>query len=303
MGKGNNSVSRPQNCIICGHPMRGMFCNVEYCYYRCSQCRHMTTFPYPSQSQIEEHYAHGFRAGNYNIARIHSDVYRASVESFLTLINGYLHKNNRALENACLLDIGCFTGEFLELASKKNGADVYGVELQTEAVKIANQKLPGRIVQQDVLRGNLTLPQTRFDIITLLGVIEHVTDPVLLLQRARELLNPNGLLVLQTPNSWSFLARAMGRHWPPYAPVEHIHLFSQKSLLMALRKLGFQAVTVKRHWKVLSIKYVYEMFQTFGPVFHRILAPFYSITPDFLRNMRLPFYIGEMFVFAEFERE
>ncbi len=54
----------------------------------------------------------------------------------------------KSLQGNSVLDIGCFTGEFLELLQDK-GADVFGLELQTEAVDIANQKLPGKVYEAD----------------------------------------------------------------------------------------------------------------------------------------------------------
>jgi cyclopropane fatty-acyl-phospholipid synthase-like methyltransferase len=48
-----------------------------------------------------------------------------------------------------VLDVGCFTGELLVLLADR-GAAVYGVELQAEAVKLANERLGGRVVQTDI---------------------------------------------------------------------------------------------------------------------------------------------------------
>jgi SAM-dependent methyltransferase len=191
--------------------------------------------------------------------------------------------------------VGCFTGDFLELLQYR-GADVYGLELQSQAVEIANRKLPGRIFQADLYGSDLA--QMHFDVVTLMGVIEHVIDPMKLLDRAVKFLSPGGWIMLQTPNSASCLARLMRGLWPPYAPIEHIHLFSRKSLETALKRLGFQSVTFKSHVKTLPIVYVYGQMQNFGPEWHRLLNPIYRLLPRPIINARLPFYIGEMVVTA-----
>lgn len=179
---------------------------------------------------------------------------------------------------------------------QKAGADVYGVELQPEAVAIANEKLPGRIFQADVYGD--AFPTQQFDVITMTGLIEHVTDPTRMLTRCRSLLKPGGVLLLETPNSGSTLAKGLGALWPPYAPVEHIHLFSDKSMRMALEKCGFNNVTIRPHWKTLPVSYVYEMMSNFGPTLRSMLSPIYRVLPKAIREKSLPFYVGEMIITA-----
>jgi 2-polyprenyl-3-methyl-5-hydroxy-6-metoxy-1,4-benzoquinol methylase len=194
-----------------------------------------------------------------------------------------------------VLDVGCFTGEFLQIL-KTRGADVYGLELQSRAVEIANRKLDGRVFQADIDQANF--PEMSFDLISLLGVIEHVVEPLRLLSRAQELLSPGGLLLIQTPNSGSLLARSMRGLWPPYAPVEHIHLFSRQSLTVALRKLGFAEIIYEAHRKKLPIDYVFNMLQNYGPEFHRLFKPVYTRLSKRLTQLSLTFYVGEMLVIA-----
>ena len=101
--------------------------------------------------------------------------------------------------------------------------------------------------------------------------------------------------MLQTPNTGSLLCRALGKYWPPYAPVEHLNLFSARSLKMLLASLGLRQIEVHNHWKTLPVEYVYQMLQNYGPDLRRILTPFYKIaSPAFIRNSALPFYVGEM---------
>jgi hypothetical protein len=94
------------------------------------------------------------------------------------------------------------------------------------------------------------------------------------------------------------MAKAMKQYWPPYAPVEHIHLFSRKSLKHVLGTLGLTTVNVKQHWKFLPIDYVFNMFQNFGPEFHRLLLPVYKFVPRAITGRSLPFYGGEMVLLA-----
>jgi SAM-dependent methyltransferase len=245
---------------------------------------------------LESHYAKKFRDGNYQLLQAYSEQYKTIYEGFVRILNDKLRSCGQSLRNQKILDIGCFTGEFLELLHQK-GADVYGLELQGEAVDIASRKLPGRIFKADVFSEDF--PQIPCDIITLMAVVEHVTDPVKMLQRSTGLLKKGGILMMQTPDSSSFFARIMGKFWPLYAPVEHIHLFSRRSLELSLKELGYVDIEFMPHWKWLPVSYVYNMFQNFGPEFYRLLGPLYKLLPRFIANAQLPFYMGEMIVIAQ----
>ena len=104
--------------------------------------------------------------------------------------------------------------------------------------------------------------------------------------------------MLQTPNSGALLARLLRKHWPPYQPVEHIHLFSEQSLKRLLIDTGFEDIHITNHVKRLPIAYVFAMMANFGAELRKIVAPFYNLLPQAARDVQLPFYIGEMIVTA-----
>lgn len=270
-----------------------MFSYRSFEYWRCPQCAHVTTFPYPTTEQIIAHYKSGFADTNYRNVREHAATYRGAMHDLLMRITHELEQRGRPSRGATLLDVGCFTGEFLEVAAQE-GIDGYGIELQEEAVAIAQERLPGRIQCVDVMRDDPSFPIGQFDVVTLLGIVEHVTDPLRLIRRSRELLAPGGLLFVQTPNAEAFLATIMRRYWPPFAPVEHIHIFSRSSLRRALEREGFARITTRRHVKRLTPSYVYGMLRMFGPELRPLAAPFYYALPKMAREMSLPFYVGEM---------
>jgi len=281
-----------KKCIICGGLQKLIFKYQNFSYYRCQKCQQVSTYPLPDNKMIKKHYAQKFRAGNYQLLRKYSEQYKTNIYAyFVKLLKNRYAQQNETLKNKKVLDIGCFTGEFLELMQQE-GAKVYGLELQPEAVKIANKKLSGHVFQADVMSYNF--PQKKYDIITLLGLVEHVTNPMQLIERCYKLLSKDGLIMIQTPNSSSFLARNMKKYWPAYSPIEHIHLFSKKSLEYALYTAGFEQLSFQSHRKKLPVGYVYNMLNNFGPEFHKILKPVES----FINNSRmvLPFYIGEMII-------
>lgn len=282
-------------CCVCGTAQRRIFAYRGHRYHRCPRCGLVSTYPVPDDAAIAAHYARKFAAGNYELRRRFEQEYQPVERQYLDLLQPRLRAPHPSV-----LDVGCFTGCFLQLL-ERHGWDVYGLELQPEAVEVASGRLPGRIFQAD-LHGD-RFPQRRFDVVSLLGVVEHVTDPMRLLGRCAELLAPGGTLIVQTPNSGSLLARVMGRYWPLYEPVEHIHLFSSRALQEAVARVGLRDARVLSHWKPLPVAYVYEMLQTFGPEFHRLLTPLYRVLPRAARAASLPFYMGELILLAEKQSE
>jgi len=282
-------------CIVCGKKQEKQFAYRNFDYCKCPHCGHVTTYPYPTRDEMERHYHKKFKEGNYQLARKFAQEYMVVYRSFVHLLEKVLKKENRSIKGTKILDVGCFTGDFLILM-KEAGADVYGLELQDDAVDIANKKLHGRVKATDVMTD--VFPKVRFDVITLLGIVEHVTDPMKLIKRSTELLKKGGILMVQTPNSDSMLSRLAKQLWPPYAPVEHIHLFSRNSLTKALQQCGYTNITYSTHIKKLPLGYVYHQFKNFGPEFYRLLRPLESIISKF-SSISLPFYGGEMIMTAK----
>lgn len=282
-------------CLICSQKQAKLFSYRNFNYYRCLSCAHVTTYPYPTRDEMEKHYQKKFKEGNYQLAQYYAQEYKVVYRQFVDLLEKELKKEHKSIKGLKVLDVGCFTGDFLVLM-KEAGADVYGLELQEDAVKIANKKLHGRVKAADVMTD--AFPKIQFDVITLLGIVEHVTDPIKLIRRSTQLLKKDGILMVQTPNSSSLLAKLTKRFWPPYAPVEHIHLFSRDSLLKALNLFGYKNATYTTHIKKLPLGYVYNQFQNFGPEFYRLLRPLGGIIAK-LSSVSLPFYGGEMIMIAK----
>jgi 2-polyprenyl-3-methyl-5-hydroxy-6-metoxy-1,4-benzoquinol methylase len=286
-------MNLPKPCIVCGQAQHKLFSYQSHDYFRCSACGLVSTYPYPSEAKILEHYTKGFDEGNYYRLRTWSAQYMRIYKGMAVFLKQSMAAYGLALEGAKVLDIGCFTGDFIEVLDGES-AEAYGIELQSRAVEIANERFPGRVYQTDVF--DRTLPTSQFDVISMLGLIEHVTEPVNLLRRVTDILKPGGVLLIQTPNSGSLLASMMRQFWPPYAPIEHIHLFSRHSLETALLQLGIGQLHFRPHWKWLPVGYVYNNFQNFGPEFFRLAAPFFRVFGRIINNWRLPFYGGEMLI-------
>tara|TARA_R110000787_G_scaffold215053_1_gene324116 strand:- start:14690 stop:15784 length:1095 start_codon:yes stop_codon:yes gene_type:complete len=140
-----------------------------------------------------------------------------------------------------ILDFGCGNGEFLSDA-KAAGWETYGIDFDKEAVTVARSKglnvIQGGFTELEALDEN-------FNVITLSHVIEHVHEPVRLIELCYEKLTQDGQLWIETPNLNSQGHGIYGRHWRDLDPPRHLTLFTTESLTQLLSNAGFTNVKIE----------------------------------------------------------
>jgi SAM-dependent methyltransferase len=199
---------------------------------------------------------------------------------------------SRHTPSGSLLDVGCASGLFLDLAARR-GWQVTGVEPNAALSRKAEALLgpPGKVFGVSLQEAPLT--PASFDAITLWDVLEHVTDPAGFLRRCRDLLKPGGYLFANVPNVDSLMARLFGRRWPLWLP-EHLNYFNRRSLEECSRRAGLASVRFGRRPTAFSIGYIaYRLSQHHVPgaaFLHRVFSE-----TSFAR-LTLPIYMGELLV-------
>jgi len=139
-----------------------------------------------------------------------------------------------------LLDVGCGNGSRLR-KMRDLGWDVVGQDVDPEAVAVARGS--GLEVHLGPLHSAKFLTGS-FDAILMAHVIEHVHDPVALLQECRRVLHPEGRLVAFTPNFESYGHRRLGESWLGLDPPRHLHIFTLTTLRAAAVRSGLDPVGV-----------------------------------------------------------
>jgi len=102
-----------------------------------------------------------------------------------------------------VLDIGCGAGILTE-ALANQGAKALGIDMSDAAIQAAKEHAQGLATPpeyQTISAETLTKTQSKsFDVITCLECLEHVPDPLSILNACEKLLKPDGLLFLSTLN-------------------------------------------------------------------------------------------------------
>jgi 2-polyprenyl-3-methyl-5-hydroxy-6-metoxy-1,4-benzoquinol methylase len=207
---------------------------------RCRSCGHGYVWPAPSAAFIESIYRDkSYYQGADGSIGFHD---YASLEPARTrMFSRHLAEIEAKVAAGRILDVGCANGEFLKVA-RSRGWDVFGADPSAARAEVEADgiKLVGATVQ------DAAVDEASLDAITFWDVLEHVTDPIADLKRARELLKPSGVLALTVPDSSNLLARLSGRRWFGFKTAgEHLQFYTHSSLTHALQKAGF-AVQVRR---------------------------------------------------------
>lgn len=143
---------------------------------------------------------------NHELKEFYDRVYRKGERRHYSkiLFGGKITEEKQAIlkeiswKGKTVLDIGCGTGELGYLIASRAAKKVVGLDYAPEAIKLAKRQysLPNlSYVCADV--GNIA---GRFDVIIMVGVLEHIDSPLNLLRKAKGFLRPGGSLIVTCPN-------------------------------------------------------------------------------------------------------
>lgn len=227
------------NCIVCGNVTSS---GLVPWHSTCRQCDYERADLAP---QINDHSAHA----RLNESDRETALRALRIENFEAIVEATLRF--APLHAKSLLDVGSAHGWFLEAA--RMHFNVLGIEpdatLEQHAAARGLPVRPGYF--PDALHDGET-----FDIISFNDVIEHIPDIHAALAACRERLSPDGLLILNLPNSRGFFYKAakllarlgvrgpFDRLWQKGLPSPHVHYFNHHNLRRLVTKEGFDPVHV-----------------------------------------------------------
>ncbi|MCX7835276.1 MAG: class I SAM-dependent methyltransferase [bacterium] len=151
---------------------------------------------------------------------------------------GYPRDKNTNL----LLDIGCGTGDFLELASKR-GWKGTGVDFSENLVSNFKEKNI-HFVLTDINDFQRFVPNENYHAITLWHSLEHTYRPKDVLKHCYTLLAKNGIIIVAVPNATGWDARIYKEYWVAYDAPRHLTMFTPETLTNLLGDCNFRVQKV-----------------------------------------------------------
>lgn len=257
-GDAEHSSARSPQTFRCTSEGHGDFTNIV----QCRDCALIYENPRERETSIEDQYA-----------QVEDPTYEREAGGRIRTFSKLLDRLESFSKPGQLLDVGCYTGVFLELAQQR-GWDAHGIEPSAWAARKAKEK--GLQVVNSPFR-KAGLARESFDTVTLWDVIEHLHDPLGELRAAHQILRPGGVLGMSTMDTHSFYARLTGRRWPWYMRM-HFYYFTRDSITRMLGAAGFEVLAIERHKRVVSLRYFVEkgasLLPGFGGLGRTLAMPF-----------------------------
>jgi 2-polyprenyl-3-methyl-5-hydroxy-6-metoxy-1,4-benzoquinol methylase len=146
-----------------------------------------------------------------------------------------------------LLELGAATGFMSQYFTEKLKCEVYAVELDPEAAKLAEahtkEVYVGDLDHNKIWR--VIKKTSPFDVVFASAIIEHLKEPAQVLAHIHEVLKPNGVLIMTTPNiaHWRMRFNLLRGKWQyeDYGVLDRTHLkfFTYYTFQELLTKAGF----------------------------------------------------------------
>jgi SAM-dependent methyltransferase len=263
-------------CDICGGlPEAIVQLTPKYSLVRCRVCRLIYTSPMPSDCELADYYT------SFHSPDIEQETFTHGAAREPLHRDACSEIRSRVPLGRKHLDIGAGMGFFVKFMAAA-GYESSGLEPSVRGVEFARETLGVNVVSEEL---DTYAPGTqKFDVVTMLDVLEHMTRPKDALQKVKSLLAANGLFVCTVPNAafalfWITLGQRIGLDLRPESPTiksisvgalgvpYHLHFFTPTTLRFVLEHQGLQVEVLRTPAVVKSsrrIRTLAKYFVRFG---------------------------------------
>ncbi len=194
----------------------------EFRYYHCGDCGTIFIHPVPIellQKIYPPNYYSFVNKGKNTVVKIKEWLDKRFFKKILQQLHGH---------QLSVLDAGGGTGWMLDVLKKTDDRITFTQSVDIDSAAKNEAEAKGHAYFEGTIETFTT--DKKFDLILMLNLIEHVADPLSVLQKAESLLQPGGMIVIKTPNTESWDARLYKRtYWGGLHCPRHWVIFSQKS--------------------------------------------------------------------------
>jgi 2-polyprenyl-3-methyl-5-hydroxy-6-metoxy-1,4-benzoquinol methylase len=206
----------------------------EFAIVACKTCNFLITSPRPDSNSIGKYYQSENYISHTNSSKNLIDKLYKAVRSFtlrwkLNLIRSYK-------PNGKILDYGCGTGEFLNTCKTADwictGIEP-SVSAKEKAAQLTNLNIAGSLDQ---------IAHSKFDVITLWHVLEHVENLNEKLSELKSYLAEGGIIFIAVPNHESLDSKIYKSYWAGYDIPRHLWHFTQSTMSRLLTSHGLKLI-------------------------------------------------------------
>lgn len=220
-------------CPVCEATTdRKLFIKNGGTYVKCSACGMIYLNPGFKDDDLRKYYE--------NNTAVQATAHENESEFYRSIYAKGLNSIERFTKTGPILDIGCSSGFFLNIA-KESGWQTYGIELNRSEFLIARER--GHKVW------NLPIEEislkTKLIAITMWDVLEHIKLGGQYLENLKNLLNDDGVVFMQIPSAASLTARVLQARCNMFDGIEHVNLYTPKTISLLCEKAGYQILHIE----------------------------------------------------------
>jgi len=242
----------PDICPACGcGELRTLFSATDRLYrttsktfqiVECRECRLIRLHPQPTPLELRDYYPpnYWFVPESNAADRLEQWYRRLVLRDHLRFVERALAESE---EQGLVLDVGCGGGLFLQMLAQRRKMRVAGLDFSLDAASVAWRLASVPAVCASLSRAPFAPGSCAA--VTMFHVVEHLYDPASYLDAARQLLRPDGRLILQVPNAgcWQFLL--LGERWNGIDVPRHLIDFRLSDMEALLSSCGFEVLRTK----------------------------------------------------------
>jgi 2-polyprenyl-3-methyl-5-hydroxy-6-metoxy-1,4-benzoquinol methylase len=226
--------------------------NNEFTVQQCNRCGHTQLFPY--QYDHEEHYEDD-KQTEYVVEKIGTPFEKMieyqELEHTRRVQKVFDVSKNNTINN--VLDVGCGYGTYLSLFKNHTQAidtNITGIDMSNYRIEKGKQMYDLQNINMisGIVDTAFSSTHTeQFDVITLWNVLEHVPDPMQLINDCYKMLKKDGCFYIEVPNADDELLQLSPGFRNYYYMKDHLSYFSKQTFNTMMHRLNIKNYTITGH--------------------------------------------------------
>lgn len=237
-------------CLLCGGEesilIKNKTRNSMHKIVQCTKCGLHQLFPLPTVEEDAKYYDENPHdrtiTPNFSVEDIYHKFEFQNYSRVKYLKKFGLDKNWK------ILDFGCGYGFFIEMMEKE-GFLLDGIEISEDKLKVCKLRMgekSKRIRDINLLSEELPCEmKSKYDMVTMFHLLEHITQPVLLLKKVKEMIRKRGYLVVEVPNVNNKMMKASSAFNDFFYIRDHVAYYTPELLENLLTGIGFDTILIR----------------------------------------------------------
>lgn len=290
------------SCALCGSWTRKLLYGLGKTQTVECECGFRYVTPQLSDRALSDYYRNFYELDNSDFEGHRHDMFEDPEERRRKIQDRHveIELTNRFTKTGKVLDIGCGPGLYFEGLNGEQ--ELYAVEASPSAARYVRERFSAKV--QITAVENAEFDNESFDVINLTYVIEHLKDPLKVMQKVTRWLRPGGLFLASSPNWDSPMARVFREFFRLNDPNQHIALWTPTTVARLLSRCELTLESI--HYPYFETEYFnrYEVMRLFRNSTVRLALPIlvrFGFYPKLSTVLSPPFW-GSVMVTESFKK-